>query len=98
MRVDRPRRIIRPRHFLGDTPTPPPPQLKQCSRQRHLKLLGDYIDGITGEEYNVCETCRNEIEHMRLLRLEEIEEDIRRGEEELERAIGSYGMFNGTSF
>jgi exonuclease VII small subunit len=35
---------------------------------------------------------------MRLLRLEEIEEDIRRGEEELERAIGSYGMFNVTSF
>ena len=58
----------------------------------HTKPLGDYIDRITGEEYTVCEACRNEVRNIR--RLEEIEEHIRRAEEELERAMGSHGIFN----
>lgn len=96
LRLARPQRIIRPRHFYGDTPTPPPtlqPQTKKCSRQRHIKPLGDYIDRITGEEYSVCEACRNEVQNFQV-RLEEIEDDIRRGEEELERAMDSHGIFN----
>ena len=89
-RLNRPRRIIQPRHFYGDTPTPSPHQLKQCSRHRHFKPLTDYIDKNTGEEHNICEACRNEIENIRL-RAVEIEGDIQCGEEELQRAIGSHG-------
>ena len=62
--LERPRRTIRPRHFYGDTPTPPP-ELRQCSRNNHLKPLADYIDRVTGEEYNVYEACRAEIERRR---------------------------------
>ena len=52
---------------------------------------------ITGEEYKVCETCHTEIEYMRVW-MEEIEDDIRHGEEELEDAMGSHGIFHITSF
>src|SRR5436190_23743603 len=101
MRLERPRRIIRPRHYYGDTPTPtPPPPLKECTRIRHRKPLTDYIDKITGKEHNMCEACREacrEAEQMRR-QLREIEENIQRQEEELERAMGSHGMFNITSF
>ena len=89
IRLNRPRRIIRPRRFYGDTPTPSPPQPKLCSRTHHFKPLADYIDTITGKEYNVCEACRNGTESVRL-RVMEIEDDIRH-EEELQRTIGSHG-------
>ena len=95
MRLERPRRTIRPQHFYGDTPTPPP-LLKQCSRHNHLKPLEDYIDRTTREERNVCEACHNEIQRIRLLA--EIQENIQRRQDELERAMGAHGRFNVTSF
>lgn len=62
---NRPRRIIQLRHFFGDTPTPPPPQLKLCSRHNHLKPLTDFIDENTGEELDTCNNCRNDIQFFR---------------------------------
>jgi hypothetical protein len=51
---------------------------------RYFKSLADYIDRIIGEKYDVCETCRNEIEYMRL-RAADIEDDLQHEEEELQR-------------
>jgi hypothetical protein len=45
-----------------------------------------------GEEYIVCEACHNEVGNIR--RLEEIEEHVRRAEEELERVMDSHNIFN----
>ena len=91
-------RTIRPRHFYGDTPTPPPPKL--CSRQRHLKPHKEFIHPATGEEYEVCNQCRCEVEEMQLHNLErtqmhaaEIEQQIQQGEEELQR-LGLMGQGN----
>jgi hypothetical protein len=92
--VERPRRIIRPRRFYGDTPTPPPPRL--CSRHNHLKPFEDYIDRTTGEERTVCEACNNEVERLKFLA--QIQENVQRREEELARAMGTQGMFNQTLF
>ena len=58
-------RTIHPRHFYGDTPTPPPPQLKLCTRNRHLKSRDEFIDPITNEEHNICNQCRREQEEIR---------------------------------
>jgi len=58
---------------------------------RHFKPLTDYIDETTGVQHLICKACR-EAEQTRQQRLREIENDVRRMEEELERAIG--GMFN----
>ena len=94
----RSRRTIRPRRFYGDTPTPSPPQLKQCSRNSHLKPLRDFINTATGKEYNNCEACRKEIASAQRRQLAEIQEIIQCREEDLERAMGAYGRFNITSF
>jgi len=58
-------RTIHPRHFYGDTPTPPPRQLKLCVRNTHLKSREEFIDPITNEEHNVCNQCRREQEEIR---------------------------------
>jgi len=88
----RPRRTIRRRHFYGDTPTPPPPvgEGKLCHRNRHMKPLADYIDINTGEEYDVCKDCRADVEYIRQ-RAAEIEAEIQRGEEDLQRFMGNFG-------
>ena len=56
-------------------------------RHPHLKPLTDFIDRNTGEEYNVCEGCHNEIEYIRL-RATQIATEIQHEEEELQRAMG----------
>ena len=83
-------RTIRPRHFYGDTPTPSPPKL--CSRTRHLKPHNEFIDPVTGEEYEVCNECCHQLEERRQHDLErmqahtdEIEQQIQQSEQELQR-------------
>ena len=83
-------RTIRPRRFYGDTPTPSPPKL--CSRTRHLKPHNEFIDPVTGEEYEVCNECRHQLEERRQHDLErmqahtdEIEQQIQQSEQELQR-------------
>ena len=58
-------RTIQPQHFYGDSPTPPLQQTKLCSRNNHWKPLVDYIDSLTGKEYNQCKDCRLEIAQVR---------------------------------
>jgi hypothetical protein len=62
---NRPRRTVQPRHFFGDTPTPPPAPLKLCSRHPHVKPLADFIDENTGEELDTCNNCRNDMQFYR---------------------------------
>jgi len=83
-------RTIRPRRFYGDTPTPPLPKL--CSRNRHLKPYEEFVDPVTGEEYEVCNECRHQLEERRQHELQRmqphaanIEQQIQQGEEELQR-------------
>jgi hypothetical protein len=77
-------RIIHPRHFYGDTPTPSPPQAKLCSRHQHMKPLADYIDINTGEQYDVCKDCRADVEYTRQ-QAAEMEAQMQLEEEELQR-------------
>src|SRR5436190_24272948 len=80
-------RTIRPRRFYGDTPTPPLSKL--CSRTRHLKPHEEFVDPVTGEEYEVCNECRHQLEERRQHELQRmqphaanIEQQIQQGEEE----------------
>jgi hypothetical protein len=83
-------RTIRPRRFYGDTPTPPS-QEKLCARHRHMKPLTDYVDINTGQEHEVCKDCRADVEFLRQ-RASEIEAEMLRGEEELQRLMGNLGI------
>jgi hypothetical protein len=83
--------MIQPRHFYGDTPTPPPPQTKLCSRSNHQKPLADYIDSITGKQYNNCNECRLEVEQTCLERIAQIKANIQIQQDEFERIMGLHG-------
>ena len=87
--------MIRPRQFLGDTPTPSLPETKPCSRRNHIKPLADFIDRDTGEVLNDCEACRVERanERRREQELAKALENIQHRQEELERVMGIHGMF-----